>query len=88
MLRAFDFQHPFIVILDTRELLKGESEGLLQLPTDKALLDDPEFRPYVELYAKVTWAYFSQMPNTKLLPSFILYGLVFGIIQDDSMSLE
>jgi hypothetical protein len=35
------------------ELLKGESEGLLKLPTDKALLDDPEFRRYVELYAKV-----------------------------------
>ncbi|XP_062195506.1 probable L-ascorbate peroxidase 4, peroxisomal [Phragmites australis] len=34
------------------ELLKGESEGLLQLPTDKALLSDPEFRYYVELYAK------------------------------------
>ncbi|KAB1207545.1 L-ascorbate peroxidase 3, peroxisomal [Morella rubra] len=34
------------------ELLEGESEGLLQLPTDKALLDDPEFRRYVELYAK------------------------------------
>ncbi|WOL13427.1 putative L-ascorbate peroxidase 4 [Canna indica] len=34
------------------ELLKGETEGLLKLPTDKALLDDPEFRRYVELYAK------------------------------------
>lgn len=34
------------------ELLKGESEGLLQLPTDKALVEDPAFRPYVELYAK------------------------------------
>jgi L-ascorbate peroxidase len=36
-----------------RELLKGEAEGLLKLPTDKALLDDPKFRHYVELYAKV-----------------------------------
>jgi len=35
-----------------RELLK-ESEGLLKLPTDKALLEDPVFRRYVELYAKV-----------------------------------
>lgn len=34
-------------------MLKGESEGLLKLPTDKALLEDPEFRQYVELYAKV-----------------------------------
>ncbi|KAL8109772.1 hypothetical protein AgCh_025748 [Apium graveolens] len=35
------------------ELLKGESEGLLKLPTDLVLLEDPEFRKYVELYAKV-----------------------------------
>ncbi|EYU37947.1 hypothetical protein ABFS82_02G008800 [Erythranthe guttata] len=35
-----------------QELLKGESEGLLKLPTDVALLDVPEFRHYVELYAK------------------------------------
>ncbi|KAH1122657.1 hypothetical protein J1N35_005817 [Gossypium stocksii] len=34
------------------ELLKGESEGLLKLPTDIALMDDPDFREYVELYAK------------------------------------
>ncbi|KDP29642.1 hypothetical protein JCGZ_18804 [Jatropha curcas] len=40
------------------ELLKGEMEGLLKLPTDKALLDDPEFRPYVELYAKDEDAFF------------------------------
>lgn len=39
----------------SRELLKGKSEGLLQLPTDKALLEVPEFRRSVELYAKVTW---------------------------------
>ena len=38
-----------------RELLKGETDGLLKLPTDTALLDDPAFRPYVELYAKVMW---------------------------------
>lgn len=36
-----------------RELLTGEKEGLLQLPTDKALLDDPVFRPLVEKYAAV-----------------------------------
>ncbi|XP_066347388.1 probable L-ascorbate peroxidase 3, peroxisomal isoform X2 [Miscanthus floridulus] len=34
------------------ELLKGDSEGLLKLPTDKVLVEDPEFRQYVELYAK------------------------------------
>lgn len=40
------------------ELLKGESEGLLRLPTDKALVEDPAFRPYVELYAKDEEAFF------------------------------
>ncbi|XWS67741.1 hypothetical protein CRYUN_Cryun04dG0031400 [Craigia yunnanensis] len=40
------------------ELLKGESEGLLKLPTDEALLDHPEFRQYVELYAKDEDAFF------------------------------
>lgn len=40
------------------ELLKGESEGLLKLPTDLALLSDPDFRPYVELYAKDEDAFF------------------------------
>ncbi|PSS12097.1 L-ascorbate peroxidase 3, peroxisomal like [Actinidia chinensis var. chinensis] len=40
------------------ELLKGESKGLLKLPTDVALLDDPEFRHYVELYAKDEDAFF------------------------------
>ena len=42
-----------------RELLKGESDGLLKLPTDNALLEDPAFRNYVELYAKVIYAHIS-----------------------------
>jgi len=33
--------------------MKLESKDLLKLPTDKALVDDPAFRKYVELYAKV-----------------------------------
>ena len=36
-----------------RELLKGDSKGLLKLPTDKVLVEDPEFRKYVILYAEV-----------------------------------
>ncbi|CAL9094960.1 unnamed protein product [Musa textilis] len=40
------------------ELVKGEKEGLLQLPTDKALLEDPVFRDYVELYAMDEDAFF------------------------------
>ncbi|KAF8011430.1 hypothetical protein BT93_J1903 [Corymbia citriodora subsp. variegata] len=34
------------------ELLKGDTPGLLKLPSDKILVEDPGFRPYVELYAK------------------------------------
>ncbi|KAI3900699.1 hypothetical protein MKW92_003333 [Papaver armeniacum] len=40
------------------ELLKGDTEGLLKLPTDKALLNDPKFRHYVQLYAKDENAFF------------------------------
>ncbi|XP_059623459.1 L-ascorbate peroxidase 3-like [Cornus florida] len=40
------------------ELMKGDTEGLLKLPTDKALLADPDFRRYVELYAKDEEAFF------------------------------
>ncbi|KAH9307893.1 hypothetical protein KI387_035804, partial [Taxus chinensis] len=40
------------------ELLQEESEGLLKLPTDKCLVEDPSFRPYVELYAKDEDAFF------------------------------
>lgn len=36
-----------------RILLEGEKDGLLMLPSDKALLDEPKTRALVELYAKV-----------------------------------
>ncbi|KAI3962381.1 hypothetical protein MKW92_050826 [Papaver armeniacum] len=41
-----------------KELLKEDTEGLLKLPTDKALLDDPKFRHYVQLYASDENAFF------------------------------
>ncbi|KAL3038804.1 hypothetical protein AAZX31_01G152100 [Glycine max] len=41
------------------ELLRGESKDLLKLPTDKALVEDPNFRKYVELYAKDEDAFFA-----------------------------
>ncbi|KAK9920804.1 hypothetical protein M0R45_029350 [Rubus argutus] len=34
-----------------KELVSGEKEGLIQLPSDKALLEDPVFRTFVETYA-------------------------------------
>lgn len=40
-------------LFSNRELLSGEKEGLIQLPSDKALLEDPVFRPLVEKYAAV-----------------------------------
>ncbi|KAK9670636.1 hypothetical protein RND81_13G214500 [Saponaria officinalis] len=40
------------------ELLKGEKSGQLKLPTDKVLVQDPVFRPYVELYAEDKEAFF------------------------------
>uniref|UniRef100_A0ACD5YAT6 Uncharacterized protein n=1 Tax=Avena sativa TaxID=4498 RepID=A0ACD5YAT6_AVESA len=42
------------------ELLKGDSDGLLKLPTDKVLADHPAFRPYVEKYAKDEEAFFRE----------------------------
>ncbi|VAH25590.1 unnamed protein product [Triticum turgidum subsp. durum] len=40
------------------ELLKGDSNGLLKLPTDKVLVEDTDFRRFVELYAKDEDAFF------------------------------
>ena len=60
-----------------RELLKGESDGLLLLPTDKALLEDPAFRPLVELYARVK-APLTQLSRVKLChDNFCLDKLFF-----------
>nr|UVJ68614.1 Pod [Lilium brownii] len=41
------------------ELLSGEKEGLIQLPSDKALLADPAFHPLVEKYAADEDAFFA-----------------------------
>ncbi|ONK62424.1 uncharacterized protein A4U43_C07F3720 [Asparagus officinalis] len=49
----------------SRELLSGE-EGLLQLPSDKALLSDPVFRPLVEKYAADEDAFFSDYAEAHL----------------------
>ncbi|KAG8376510.1 hypothetical protein BUALT_Bualt09G0070900 [Buddleja alternifolia] len=49
-----------------KELLSGEKEGLLQLPTDKALLEDPVFRPLVEKYAADEDAFFQDYAESHL----------------------
>ncbi|KAL3638039.1 hypothetical protein CASFOL_018106 [Castilleja foliolosa] len=48
------------------ELLKGDTEGLLQLPSDKALLSDPSFRPLVEKYAADEDAFFADYAEAHL----------------------
>nr|KJB55999.1 hypothetical protein B456_009G104500 [Gossypium raimondii] len=49
-----------------KELLSGEKEGLLQLPTDKVLLSDPVFRPLVEKYAADEDAFFADYTEAHL----------------------
>ncbi|XP_039120447.1 L-ascorbate peroxidase 2, cytosolic-like, partial [Dioscorea cayenensis subsp. rotundata] len=48
------------------ELLSGEKEGLLQLPSDKALLTDPVFRPLVDKYAVDEDAFFTDYAEAHL----------------------
>jgi len=52
-IQSLIFYLPLNIIVNIRILLEEDSAALLKLPTDRALLDDPEFRRYVELYAKV-----------------------------------
>lgn len=49
-----------------KELLSGEKEGLLQLPSDKALLADPAFRHLVEKYAADEDAFFADYAEAHL----------------------
>ncbi|KAM7280773.1 hypothetical protein ACFE04_007907 [Oxalis oulophora] len=49
-----------------KELLNGEKEGLLQLPSDKSLLSDPAFRPLVEKYAVDEDAFFADYAEAHL----------------------
>ncbi|KAJ7980942.1 Ascorbate peroxidase [Quillaja saponaria] len=49
-----------------KELLSGEKDGLLQLPSDKALLSDPVFRPLVEKYAADEDAFFNDYAEAHL----------------------
>ncbi|XP_062210856.1 L-ascorbate peroxidase 1, cytosolic [Phragmites australis] len=48
------------------ELLSGDKEGLLQLPSDKTLLSDPVFRPLVEKYAADEKAFFDDYKEAHL----------------------
>ncbi|KAI3806340.1 hypothetical protein L1987_22239 [Smallanthus sonchifolius] len=48
------------------ELLAGEKVGLVQLPSDKALLADPGFRPLVEKFAADQQAFFQAFAESFL----------------------
>ncbi|CAA0836465.1 L-ascorbate peroxidase 2- cytosolic [Striga hermonthica] len=63
-----------------KELLSGEKEGLIQLPSDKALLDDPIFRPLVEKYTADEDAFFrdyaeAHLKLSELGPAIALFEL-------------
>nr|ACN60159.1 cytosolic ascorbate peroxidase [Tamarix hispida] len=49
-----------------KELLTGDKEGLLQLPSDKALLEGPVFRPLVEKYAADEDVFFADYAEAHL----------------------
>lgn len=72
----------FLSFFSGRELLSGEKEDLLQLPSDKALLTDPVFRPLVEKYAAVCildiklYKVFVVMPPLEMLLIFPPFALL------------
>ncbi|CAK9154586.1 unnamed protein product [Ilex paraguariensis] len=49
-----------------KEILNGDKEGLIQLLSDKALLEDPVFRPLVEKYATDKDAFFADYAKAHL----------------------
>jgi hypothetical protein len=64
----------FIALSPTySELLKGDSEGLLKLPTDKVLVEDPEFRRYVEQYAKVHTVQLPSSIHAPMAPEIVAF---------------
>ncbi|KAL9258278.1 putative L-ascorbate peroxidase 3, peroxisomal [Drosera capensis] len=66
----FKFDNSYFV-----ELLEGDTEGLLKLPTDKALVQDPVFRRYAELYAKDEEVFFRDYAESHKKLSELGYGL-------------
>ncbi|KAL9257429.1 putative L-ascorbate peroxidase 3, peroxisomal, partial [Drosera capensis] len=72
----FKFDNSYFV-----ELLQDDTEGwlkrefLLKLPTDEALVQDPAFRRYVELYAKDEGAFFRDYAESHKKLSELGYGL-------------
>ncbi|CAL9123416.1 unnamed protein product, partial [Musa textilis] len=57
-----------------KELLSGEKDDLIQLPSDMALLTDPVFRPLVEKYAADEDAFFADYAEAHLKLSELGYA--------------
>eukprot|EP00850_Spirogloea_muscicola_P005589 SM000026S08838 [mRNA] locus=s26:60345:62237:+ [translate_table: standard] len=57
-----------------QELMGGERDGLLQLPSDKVLVEDDKFRLYVELYAKDEDAFFADYAESHKKLSELGFG--------------
>eukprot|EP00246_Nothoceros_aenigmaticus_P013819 TRINITY_DN495_c0_g2_i1.p1 TRINITY_DN495_c0_g2~~TRINITY_DN495_c0_g2_i1.p1 ORF type:complete len:283 (+),score=40.74 TRINITY_DN495_c0_g2_i1:98-850(+) len=55
------FDNSYFVVL-----LQDDVEGLLKLPSDKALVEDDKFRPYVDLFAKDEDAFFAAYVESHL----------------------
>ncbi|GKD88303.1 L-ascorbate peroxidase, cytosolic, partial [Tanacetum coccineum] len=74
------------------ELLAGEKEGLLKLPTDKALLEDPVFRPLVEKYAAVNLLRLKDCDGSEKAKGrmtwWLLHRLLFLNIDDRAMPFK
>ncbi|KAM7526255.1 hypothetical protein LguiA_016157 [Lonicera macranthoides] len=49
-----------------KELVSGEKPDLIQLPTDKLLVTDPEFQPFVEKYSNDQDAFFKDYAEAHL----------------------
>ncbi|KAJ7298994.1 hypothetical protein O6H91_Y331800 [Diphasiastrum complanatum] len=65
--KALGRRPPFIsTILTTRNSFQGRKKGLIQLPSDKALLEDPKLSRYVERYAKDQDAFFQDYAKSHL----------------------
>ncbi|KAM7261209.1 hypothetical protein ACFE04_026684 [Oxalis oulophora] len=66
------------------ELLKGDTEGLIKFPTDKALVEDPELRKYVELYAKDEDVFFRDYAESHKKLSELGFSSTTTITSQDS----
>ncbi|KAL0752977.1 hypothetical protein Bca101_090645 [Brassica carinata] len=71
-----------------KEQLSGEKEGLIQLVSDKALLDDPTFRSLVEKYAADEDAFFSDYAKAHLKLSELGLLMLDGVSKTQSCFWE